>query len=219
MKKKHYSKKVLWSHVDHTLLSPTATWEDIRRVCQEANLYGAAAVCIPAGWVRPARETFPFLRICAVVGFPLGYDAPETKAFAAKQAISDGADEIDMVLNVGRLKSGEKLACLDEIRLVRDAAKDKILKVIIETCYLTKKEKITACRLVKKGGADYIKTSTGFGTKGAVLKDIRLFKKHIGPNVKIKAAGGIHTKKEMKSFLKAGADRLGMSGAVEALKK
>lgn len=206
-------------HVDHTLLAATATKGEIEKLCEEAEMYHTASVCVPSSFVKEIRERHPGLRICAVAGFPLGNMSKAAKVFESRQAVFDGADEIDIVLHIGALKDGNAEYVTDEIAAVKEAIGDHVLKVIIETCFLTEEEKILACECVTKGGADYIKTSTGFSTKGADLSDIALFKKHIGKNVKIKAAGGIHTKKEMEDFLAAGCDRIGASGAVKAYLK
>ncbi len=205
------------SHIDHTLLKPTATSKEIRTLCREAIKYHTASVCIPASFVRRARMLFPELNICTVIGFPLGYSTPSVKCFEAKNAIENGADEIDMVVNLGEVKNGIFLYVEKEIAMVKETCQDKILKVIVETCYLTEEEKIALCKCVTNAGADYIKTSTGFGTAGADIEDIRLFKKHIGSNVKIKAAGGIKTREQLEMFLAEGCDRIGTSSAVKLL--
>ena len=168
-------KKIVFSHVDHTLLKAVATWEEVSALCREALEHGMATVCIPPSFVRQAKETYPNLPVCTVIGFPLGYNTTAVKAAEAEQALREGADEIDMVVNLGDVKAGEFDRVTDEIRLLKKEAGDKVLKVIIETCYLTDEEKIALCRCVTEGGADYIKTSTGFGTGGATLQDIRLF--------------------------------------------
>ena len=201
------------SHIDHTVLKQDAKWEDIAQICEEALRYGTASVCIPSYYVRRAKTAYPALNVCTVIGFPLGYQPGNVKAFEAAEAVSDGADEIDMVINVSALKNGEDQVVLDEIKAVRNACENQVLKVIIETCCLTEDEKIRCCGLVTEGGADYIKTSTGFGSAGAQLEDIALFKAHIGENVKIKAAGGIRTREQMEAFLDAGCSRIGCSAA------
>lgn len=201
------------SHIDHTVLKQDAKWEDIAQICEEALRYGTASVCIPSYYVRRAKTAYPALNVCTVIGFPLGYQPGNVKAFEAAEAVSDGADEIDMVINVSALKNGEDQVVLDEIKAVRKACENQVLKVIIETCCLTEDEKIRCCGLVTEGGADYIKTSTGFGSAGAQLEDIALFKAHIGENVKIKAAGGIRTREQMEAFLDAGCSRIGCSAA------
>ena len=201
------------AHIDHTNLKQDAKWEDIAALCEEALQYHTASVCIPSCWVKRAKTAYPSLNVCTVIGFPLGYQPASVKMFEAAEAVADGADEIDMVINVSALKSGEDRVVLDEIRTVRYACADKILKVIVETCCLNTEEKIRVCGLVSEGGADYIKTSTGFGTAGADLEDIALFRAHIAAGVKIKAAGGIRTREQMEAFLAAGCDRIGCSAA------
>ena len=205
------------SHVDHTLLKAAASWEEIRKLCDEAVKYQTASVCVPSSYVKKIRENYPRLTICTVVGFPLGNGNSESKAEETIHALDDGADEIDMVINIGAVKNKNYDLVTEEIAVLKEIMEDKILKVIVETCYLTEEEKIRLCECVTKGGADYIKTSTGFGTEGASLSDIALFRKHIGKNVKIKAAGGIRTREDMEAFLTAGADRIGASGAIRVL--
>ncbi len=205
------------SHVDHTLLKAAASWEEIRKLCDEAVKYQTASVCVPSSSVKKIRENYPRLPICTVVGFPLGNGNSESKVEETIHALDDGADEIDMVINIGAVKNKNYDLVTEEIAVLKEIMEDKILKVIVETCYLTEEEKIRLCECVTKGGADYIKTSTGFGTEGASLSDIALFRKHIGKNVKIKAAGGIRTKEDMEAFLTAGADRIGASGAIRVL--
>ena len=179
-------------HVDHTLLKPIATWEDIQKICDESIEYNTASICIPSCYISRINEKYgDKVNICTVVGFPLGYSTTEAKVLEAKQAIENGANEIDMVINISDVKNGDYDKVTAEIKALKEAVGDKILKVIIETCYLTEEEKIAMCKSVTDAGADYIKTSTGFGTGGATIEDIKLFKQHIGPNVKIKAAGGI----------------------------
>ena len=201
------------SHIDHTILKPDAKWEDVAQICEEALTYHTASVCIPSFWVARAKETYPALNVCTVIGFPLGYQPASVKQFEAAEAVSDGADEIDMVINVSALKSGDDETVLNEIRAVRAACEGQILKVIVETCFLTEDEKKRVCALVSEGGADYIKTSTGFGTAGAELDDIARFRANIAEHVKIKAAGGIRTREQMEAFLAAGCDRIGCSAA------
>lgn len=201
------------SHIDHTLLKAYATWDDIQQLCSEATDWKTASVCIPPCYIARVRKAYPDLRIATVIGFPLGYSVIAAKAAETRQAILDGADEVDMVINISDVKNGRFDAVREEIRTLRGIARDKILKVIIETCYLTQEEKIRMCEVVTEAGADYIKTSTGFGTAGASLEDVKLFREHIGSSVKIKAAGGIRTKAEMEAFLAAGCDRIGTSGA------
>ena len=201
------------SHIDHTVLKPDAAWKDVQQICEEALTYHTASVCIPSYYVGRAKAQFPALNVCTVIGFPLGYQPASVKQFETAEAVSDGADEIDMVINISALKNGEDSVILDEIKAVRAACSEQILKVIVETCFLTEDEKIRVCKLVTEGGADYIKTSTGFGSAGAQLDDIALFRANIGENVKIKAAGGIRTREQMEAFLAAGCDRIGCSAA------
>lgn len=211
--------KDILSHVDHTLLKQTATWQDIVRVCDEAVWYHTATIMVPSCYVRRIHEKYgAALKVATVVGFPNGNANTAAKLAETAQALADGAEEIDMVVNVGWLKGGEMQAVTDEIRALKSLCGNRVLKVIVETCFLTEAEKIAACKCVTNGGADYIKTSTGFGTAGAKIEDIELFKQHIGPGVKMKAAGGIHTREEMEAFLAAGCDRLGASAAVKVLK-
>lgn len=207
----------IFPHIDHTLLKATATKSEIDALCQEAMIYKTASVCIPACYVEYAAVNYPELNICTVVGFPLGYSTTTIKCSEAVGAINSGANEIDMVVNLTDVKNGNFDAVLSEIKALKYVCGVKILKVIVETCYLTEDEKIKLCECVTKAGADYIKTSTGFGTAGADIEDIRLFKKHIGENVKIKAAGGIKTKEQLEMFLAEGCDRIGTSSAVKLL--
>jgi deoxyribose-phosphate aldolase len=207
----------LWSYIDHTLLKPTAAWEDIRAICAVGLEKKAASVCIPPSFVSRSREAFGSLNICTVIGFPLGYNTTRIKVEEAREAIAGGAGEVDMVINLGDVKAGNFDAVTREIAAVREAAAGKILKVIVETCYLTEAEKIALCGCVTRAGADYIKTSTGFGSAGAALEDIRLFAKHIGPGVKIKAAGGISALEEFTAFIEAGSSRIGTSRGVQIL--
>ena len=212
------TKQEIFSHVDHTQLKAFAKWEDIVTLCDDAVRYKAASVCVPPAYVKRIHDTYKdSVRICTVVGFPLGYSTAAAKAAETKEALKDGAEEIDMVVNIGDVKSGLFEKVEEEIRMLKEICGGCILKVIVETCYLTEEEKIAMCRTVTKAGADYIKTSTGFGTGGAVLEDILLFQKHIGPGVKIKAAGGIRTKEDMETFLNAGCDRIGTSSAAGGL--
>lgn len=207
-------------YVDHTMLKPYAVWEDIQVLCEEAIKYETASVCVPACYVKRIHETYGYgVNICTVVGFPLGYSTTEAKVAETKQALLDGADEIDMVINLTDVKNGDYDAVTEEIRTLKSVVGNKILKVIVETCYLTEKEKIAMCKAVTKAGADYIKTSTGFGTGGAMMEDIKLFNEHIGPNVKIKAAGGIKTLDELEVFIHAGCDRIGTSSAIKLVKQ
>lgn len=205
-------------HIDHTLLAAAASWEEIKTVCDEAVKNQTASVCVPPAYVKRISDIYgDQLNICTVIGFPLGYHTTEVKVYELKQAISDGANELDMVVNLGDVKNGDFDKVTREIRTLKEAAGDHILKVIIETCYLTREEKICLCRCVTEGGADYIKTSTGFGTAGVKLEDIRLFQEHIGANVKIKAAGGVRTREDLEQFLEAGCDRIGTSSALKLL--
>lgn len=206
-------KREILGYIDHTKLPATASWTEIEKLCNEALEYRTASVCIPPCYVKRVREAFPKLNICTVIGFPLGYMTTRAKAFEAADAASDGADEIDMVINLCEVKNGNFDSVKSDIAAVRAAVPDKLLKVIIETCYLTDEEKIRLCEIVTETGADYIKTSTGFGTAGAQKADITLFKAHIGENVKIKAAGGIRTKEDMEDYIALGCSRIGTSGA------
>jgi len=204
-------------HVDHTLLSSTATWNDIKKLCEDALKYETASICVPPCYVKRIRAAFPDINICTVVGFPLGYDVLAVKALAVQAAIEDGADEVDMVINQTDVKNGDFETISTEIQVLKQIIGNKTLKVIIETCNLTEEEKIKLCKIVTKSGADYIKTSTGTASAGATLEDIKLFKKHIGENLKMKAAGGIKTREDMIAFLEAGCSRLGTSSAVKIL--
>lgn len=205
---------------DHTLLKQESTWEDIRQILDDAIKYHTASVCIPPCYVRPSREyAGDGLAICTVIGFPNGNMTTATKVYETKDAIADGADEIDMVINIGRLKGGDADYVLDEIRQIKAACAGRILKVIIETCLLTEEEKIRMCEIVTASGADYIKTSTGFSTGGATFDDVKLMADHIGPNVKIKAAGGIATLEDAERFMELGASRLGTSRIVKIVKE
>ncbi len=209
----------LLARVDHTLLRPTATWEEIDEVAEEAWKYHTATVVVPSAFVRNIANSYhDTLKICAVVGFPLGNASTVAKMAETAQCLADGASEIDMVINLGMLKGGDTNFVTEEIRQVKQLCGERILKVIVETCYLTEEEKIDACKCVTNAHADFIKTSTGFGTGGANLEDIKLFKEHIGEKVKIKAAGGIRTREDMENFIAAGCARLGMSSAIKILK-
>lgn len=205
------------SHIDHTLLKPTATWADIQALCQEAVTCRTATVCIPASYLEQARAAFPGLALCTVIGFPLGYTTTQAKCAEAADAVIKGADEVDMVVNLGWVKDGLFDQVTREIAAVKAACGGRPLKVIVETCYLTREEKIALCGCVTRGGADYIKTSTGFGTAGATLEDVELFREHIGPGVSIKAAGGVKTETDLVAFLEAGCSRIGTSSAVKLL--
>lgn len=207
------------SHVDHTLLKAFATWEDIQKLCEEAMEYHTASVCVPPSYIKRIHDTYgEKINICTVVGFPLGYSTTKAKVAETVQAIEDGASEVDMVINIADVKNGDFDKVTEEIRSLKQAAGDKILKVIIEACYLTEEEKIAMCKAVTEAGADYIKTSTGFGTGGATMEDILLFKKFIGPHVKMKAAGGVKSVEDMEAFLEAGCDRIGTSSAIFLIK-
>ncbi len=208
----------LFSYVDHTLLKPEATPEQIAALCAEAAEHGTASVCVNGSYVALAKKLLDGkAKVCTVIGFPLGAMSTAAKAFEAAEAIRDGADEIDMVIHIGQLKAGNTDYVLEDIKAVKAAIGDHILKVIIETCLLTEEEKITMCRLVTESGAEYIKTSTGFSTGGATFDDVRLFAEHVGEGVKIKAAGGIRSREDMEEFLRLGASRLGTSSAVKIL--
>lgn len=212
------TKKIL-STVDHTLLKAFATWEEIQSLCEEAIEYQTASVCVPPSYVKRIQEAYgDRLTICTVVGFPLGYSVLPAKEAEVKQALEDGADEIDMVINITDVKNGRFDQVEFEIRSLKKITGNKILKVIIETCYLTEEEKIVMYHAVTNAGADYIKTSTGFGTSGAVLEDILLMKKHIGSEVKIKAAGGVRSLEDMERFIEAGCKRIGTSSAIKMIK-
>lgn len=205
-------------HIDHTQLKPFARWEDIEKLCDEAVQYQTASVCIPPAYIKRVNDKYGSkINICTVVGFPLGYSVTAAKVAEVEQALSDGCSEIDMVVNISDVKNGDFDKVEEEIRTLKKACGTHILKVIIETCFLTEEEKIAMCKVVTNAGADYIKTSTGFGTAGATIEDIRLFKEHIGPNVKMKAAGGVKTKDDLIMFLEAGCDRIGTSSAVGML--
>ncbi len=205
-------------HIDHTQLKPFATWKDIEKLCEEAIQYQTASVCIPPAYIKRVHEKYgEKINICTVVGFPLGYSVTSAKVAEIDQALADGCNEIDMVVNISDVKNGDFDKVQEEIRILKNACKGHILKVIIETCFLTEEEKTAMCKAVTNAGADYIKTSTGFGTGGATIEDIRLFKKHIGPDVKMKAAGGVKTKEDLIQFLEEGCDRIGTSSAVSML--
>lgn len=209
----------IMSHVDHTQLKAFATWEDIVKLCDEAVEFGTASVCVPPSYIRRIHDAYgDRVNICTVVGFPLGYSVTEAKAAEVEQALRDGCNEIDMVVNIGDVKNGLFDRVEEEIRTLKKICGSHILKVIVETCYLTEKEKIAMCRAVTNAGADYIKTSTGFGTGGATREDVELFKKHIGSGVKIKAAGGVSTLEDLELFLKLGCERIGTSKAVSLCK-
>ena len=211
--------KDILAKCDHTLLSQTATWEDIRAICDDGMTYGCASVCIPASYVAQAAEYVEGkLPICTVIGFPNGYDTTAAKCFMASDAVDNGAAEVDMVINLGWVKDQKWDELLEEIKAIKAACKGKLLKVIIETCFLTDEEKVKMCEIVTASGAEYIKTSTGFGGGGATREDVALFAKHIGPDVKIKAAGGIASIADAEDFIALGASRLGTSRIVKAVK-
>ena len=213
-------KEEILKKVDHTLLKQTATWEDIKRLCDDAIKCNTASVCIPPCFVKEAKEYVGGkMKICTVIGFPNGYNLTKVKMFEAEEAIKDGADEIDMVINVGKLKEKNYNYILNEINGIKSKCNGKILKVIIETCLLTEEEKIKMCEIVSESDADYIKTSTGFSTGGATLEDIKLFKEHMQNGKKIKAAGGIKNFEDAEEFIKAGAERLGTSRLVAEMLK
>lgn len=213
------SKNAVLKHVDHTLLLQTATWDEIRQICDDAIKYQTASVCIPPCYVKQANEYMEGrMAVCTVIGFPNGNTTTGTKEFETKEAIANGASEIDMVINIGWLKDRKYDLIEEEIRTLKEACGDRILKVIIETCLLTDEEKVKMCQIVTDAGADYIKTSTGFSSAGATFDDIALFAKHIGPNVKMKAAGGISSMEDAEKFLSLGADRLGTSRIIKIVK-
>lgn len=211
--------KEILSHVDHTLLQQTATWEEIRQICDDAIKYRTASVCIPPNYVKQAAAYVQDkMAVCTVIGFPNGYMTTKAKEFETRDAIANGASEIDMVIPIGWLKEKKYGAVEEEIRILKEACEGRILKAIIETCLLTEEEKIKMCEIVTKAGADYIKTSTGFSSEGATFDDVRLFAEHVGPGVKIKAAGGIGSLEDAEKFLSLGAERLGTSRIVKIVK-
>lgn len=213
------TQKEILSMVDHTLLLQTATWEEIKAICDDGIKYETASVCIPTCYVKQAKDYMgDKCKVCTVIGFPNGNYTTEVKVFETKDALINGADEIDMVINVGMLKAGEYDYVLNEIKAIKEACGEHILKVIIETCLLTDEEKIKMCEIVTEAGADFIKTSTGFSTAGATFADVELFAKHVGPNVKIKAAGGISSMDDAEKFIELGATRLGTSRIVKIVK-
>lgn len=201
------------SRVDHTILTPTATWEQVRTVCDEGRNLGTASVCIPPRYVKRANDYVGGgLKLCTVIGFPNGYATPEVKVFETEDAIRNGADEVDVVINQGLAKEGDWEGVLSELRAVKASCKGRILKVIVEACHFTQEEKLSLCRVVSMAGADFLKTSTGFAQGGATVEDVRLFREHLSPDVRIKAAGGIRTFEQAQAMLEAGADRIGASG-------
>lgn len=211
--------KEILSKCDHTLLSQTATWEDIKALCDDGIKYGTASVCIPACYVKQAKNYVgERLKICTVIGFPNGYDTTAAKCFETRNAVKNGADEIDMVINIGWVKDGRYDLALKEIKCVKNACAGRLLKVIIETCLLTEEEKIEMCRVVSESGAEYIKTSTGFSKAGATKEDVALMAKYVAPHVKIKAAGGISSIEDAEEFIRLGASRLGTSRIVKIVK-
>ena len=211
--------KDILSKVDHTLLNPKATWEEIKNICDDGMKYSTASVCIPPSFVKRAKEYVGNrLKICTVIGFPNGYNTAEVKIFETENAIENGADEIDMVINLGDLMDQNYDNILSEITKIKSVCGERVLKVIIETCLLSEEQKIKMCEIVTKSGADFIKTSTGFSTGGATFEDIELFAKYVGENVKIKAAGGISSIADAEKFISLGADRLGTSRIVKIVK-
>ena len=213
-------KKDILSKVDHTILTPTATWEQVKAVCDEGMEFSTASVCIPPRYVKQAATYVGNrLKICTVVGFPNGYSTPEVKVFETEDAIRNGADEIDMVINLGLAKAGDWEGVLTEIKAVKASCKGRILKVIVEACQLTQEEKVAMCRIVSMSGADFIKTSTGFSTGGATVEDVRLFREKVSPDIRVKAAGGIRTFEQAQAMLEAGADRIGASALVTLAKE
>ena len=212
--------KEILKHVDHTLLTQTATWAEIRQICDDAIKYGTASVCIPPAYVKQVKEYVKDqMQVCTVIGFPNGYMTTATKEFETKDALANGADEIDMVINIGWAKDGKFDAIEEEIRTLKKACGSKILKVIIETCLLTEEEKMKLCQVVTESGADYIKTSTGFAGGGATFEDVALLRRCVGANIKVKAAGGISSVDDAQEFLRLGADRLGTSRLIHLLEE
>lgn len=214
------TQKDILAKVDHTLLAQTATWEEIKQICDDGMRYETASVCIPPSYVEQAKNYVgDRLKICTVIGFPNGYNTTAVKEFETKDALKKGADEIDMVINLGWVKDGRFDLVEKEIRTLKDACGGNVLKVIIETCLLTEEEKVKMCEVVTNSGADFIKSSTGFSTNGATFADVALFKEHVGPQVKIKAAGGISSFADAEKFVELGADRLGTSRLVKIMKQ
>ena len=202
----------IFHHVDHTILTTTATWEQVRRICDEGMGYGAASICIPPSFVKQCADYVGGkLKVCTVIGFPNGYSTTAVKVFETRQAVLEGAAEIDMVINLGMAKEGRWEELTNEIRAVKEACSGRVLKVIVEACQLTEEEKVQACKAVTLAGADFIKTSTGFSTGGATVEDVALFRSHVAPHVQVKAAGGIRTFEQAQAMLDAGADRIGAS--------
>lgn len=216
---KYLDRKLIFEKVDHTLLAQSATWEEIKQICDDAITYQTASVCIPPSYVKRVKEYVKEqIAVCTVIGFPNGYSTTAVKVFETKDAIQNGADEIDMVINIGDLKDHKYHQLENEIKQLKDACGDKILKVIIETCLLTEEEKVKMCELVTNAGADFIKTSTGFSKSGATFEDVALFAKHVGKDVRIKAAGGIASFEDAVKFIELGASRLGTSRIVKLAK-
>jgi len=214
------NKQDIMRHVDHTILTTTATWEQVKKICDEGMKYETASVCIPPRYVKKAAQYVgKKLKICTVIGFPNGYSMPEVKVFETEDAVRCGADEIDMVINLGLVKSGDWEGVLSEIKAVKASCGGRILKVIVEACQLTQEEKIAACRVVSMSGADFIKTSTGFSTGGATVEDVTLFRQHVSPDVRVKAAGGIRSFEQAQAMLDAGADRIGASALAALMEK
>lgn len=212
--------KDILRRVDHTILNPTATWEQVKQVCDEGLEFSTASVCIPPRFVKQAADHVGNqIKICTVIGFPNGYSTPEVKVFETEDAIRNGADEIDMVMDLGLAKMGDWEGVLTEIKAVKASCKGRILKVIVEACQLTQEEKMAVCRVVSVSGADFIKTSTGFSTGGAALEDVRLFREKVSPDVRVKAAGGIRTFEQAEAMIQAGADRIGASALVALSKQ
>ena len=213
------NKNEILSYVDHTLLAQGATWEEIKQICIDGIKYGCASVCIPPSFVKAAKAyTGDKIKICTVIGFPNGYNTTKVKCFEASDAVKNGADEIDMVINIGALKSRNLKLVEDDIKAVVEASGRKLVKVIIETCLLTDEEKVEACQLAKLAGADFVKTSTGFSTGGAIIEDIELMREAVGPIMGVKASGGARTLEAAKAFIKAGATRIGTSSGVAIMK-
>lgn len=211
-------KKKILSYVDYTMLAQTATWDDIRKLCDDAMSYGTATVCIPPSYVKQAKEYLGNkMKVCTVIGFPNGYNTTEAKVFETENALENGSDEIDMVINLGLVKEEKYDEVLREIKKIKKICKDRPLKVIIETCLLTEEEKIKMCKIVTKSGANFIKTSTGFSESGATFEDIELFSRNVGKNVKIKASGGIKSFEDGEKFINLGASRLGTSKLIKLM--
>ena len=212
--------KEILKHVDHTILTTTATWEQVKTLCDEGMRFETASVCIPASYVKRAADYVDGkLKICTVIGFPNGYSTTAVKVFETEDAIRSGADEIDMVINLGMVKDGNWDGVLEEIKAIKASCKGRVLKVIVEACQLTQEEKLEACRVVSQAGAEFIKTSTGFSTGGATQLDVALFRANVAPDVRVKAAGGIRTWEDAQAFLDLGADRLGTSALVGLAKQ